>query len=42
MLDHGPTALNLLGCTHLGSGAQDLLVNEVPGKRLAQPGLMPV
>lgn len=32
--DYGPTRLNLCGCTYLRTGVFDLLINEVPGKRL--------
>ena len=32
--DYGPTRLNLIGCTYPRPGSFDLLINEVPGKRL--------
>jgi hypothetical protein len=32
--DYGPTRLNLIGCTYPRPGSFELLINEVPGKRL--------
>jgi hypothetical protein len=32
--DYGPTSINLIGCTYPRPGAFDLVLNEVPGKRI--------